>query len=97
MVKSAGCLLVVLPKSGNEKAAADFLSILTLSVEVLRPATANAKALTSAFPNARGDYVYFADPDAPPEKGAQSRLIDAGGRDYAKIVRAPPSPAVRAK
>ena len=65
----------------------DFLSTLTSSVEVLRPATANAKALTSALAKARGDYVYFADPEAPPEKGALSRLIDAGDRDYAEIVR----------
>ena len=87
MVKSARRLSVILPKSGNEKAAVDFLSTLTSSVEVLRPATANAKALTSALAKARGDYVYFADPDAPPEKGALSRLIDAGDRDYAEIVR----------
>ncbi|MEC8026817.1 MAG: hypothetical protein VX170_04050, partial [Pseudomonadota bacterium] len=31
--------------------------------------------------------MYFADPDAPPEKGALFRLIDAGDRDYAEIVR----------
>ena len=31
--------------------------------------------------------MYFADPEAPPEKGALSRLIDAGDRDYAEIVR----------
>ena len=87
VVKSARRLSVILPKSGDEKAAVDFLSTLTSSVEVLRPATANAKALTSALAKARGDYVYFADPEAPPEKGALSRLIDAGDRDYAEIVR----------
>ena len=87
MVKNARRLSVILPKSGNEKAVAAFLSILTSSVEVLRPATANAKALTSALVKARGDYVYFTDPDALPEKGALSRLIDEGDRDYAEIVR----------
>ncbi|MEE3048989.1 MAG: hypothetical protein VX373_06685, partial [Pseudomonadota bacterium] len=87
VVKSARRLSVILPKSRDEKAAVDFLSTLTSSVEVLRPATANAKALTSALAKARGDYVYFADPEAPLEKGALSRLIDAGDRDYAEIVR----------
>ena len=41
----------------------------------------------------RGDFVYFADPTAPPVAGGLARLVAEGDRSYGDIIRATPQNA----
>ena len=73
------------PDDGLRAAATEDERIVLLRAPL---ALTRGARLNRAVARMRGDFVYFADPAAPPVAGGLARLVAEGDRSYGNIVRA---------